>query len=348
MWSFLAKSTLSLLPKDKLLFSAIFIPLGLVMFIGLLFAGPGTIHKHVPLAEDAQYRYYLNAVAQIKTDTTIELDYQQIMAIDAVLLKQDFTTSSQERAYNYKKYFIREEQVEKSCGGTTQPAPSGNTVVGVIVGGPSGPAAPVATAAPTKTCYKTVYYSRTFDDALKMMVADHIISSDQIETIKNYLKFKITLSDFNDDDDEGADTGGLVVEGDIDLKDSEFAWPLPKANTRITSPFGMRVHPVTGVRTGHKGVDLAASTGTEIYSIADGTISFVGNIGNGGNAVYITHGSGIISKYMHMSSFGVTAGQHVVRGQLIGWSGATGRVTGPHLHLQIDVNGTPVNPMYFY
>lgn len=348
MWSFLAKATLSSLPKDKLLFSIIFIPLGLILFIGLFFAGPGTIQKHVPLAEDAQYRFYMNAASQIQSETTIEVDYQQIMAIDAVLLKQDFTYSSQDRAYSYKKYFVREQQEQISCPyEPSAPSPTASTTPGTIVGTKNISKTVSTTSASSKTCYKTVYYGRTFDEVLQMLVADHVITKDQIEDIKDYVKFKIVLHDFHDDDEE-EDTGGLVVEGDSDLKETVFAWPLPKGNKRITSPFGMRTHPVTGIRTGHKGVDLGASTGTDIYSIADGTVTFVGGIGNGGNAVYINHGSGIISKYMHMSGFGVTEGQSVSKGQLIGWAGATGRVTGPHLHLQIEVRGTPVNPMRYY
>jgi murein DD-endopeptidase MepM/ murein hydrolase activator NlpD len=122
----------------------------------------------------------------------------------------------------------------------------------------------------------------------------------------------------------------------------EFQWPV---RGPITSPFGMRVDPITGRYALHSGIDIGADYGTPIQAAADGVVLFVGWYGGYGNAIIIDHGSGLSTLYAHCSAMYVAVNQQIQRGQVIGAVGATGYATGPHLHFEIRVNGVPVNPL---
>lgn len=115
----------------------------------------------------------------------------------------------------------------------------------------------------------------------------------------------------------------------------------------VASNFGWRISPFTGLRTIHKGVDLAASTGTPILSPADGVVIFSGAKAGFGNFIMIAHGYGIVSRYGHNAQNMVQAGQRVSRGEQIGTVGMTGRTTGPHLHYEVWLNSKPVDPKKF-
>ena len=112
----------------------------------------------------------------------------------------------------------------------------------------------------------------------------------------------------------------------------------------ISSCFGYRRSPFTGEREFHKGLDLAADRGTEIYATADGVITFSGRKGFFGNMLMIDHGHGLITRYGHISKFLKKRGDTVYRGEPVATVGNTGRSTGPHLHYEVLLNGVPVNP----
>lgn len=128
---------------------------------------------------------------------------------------------------------------------------------------------------------------------------------------------------------------------------SAAGWTWPTAG-RIGSGFGMRVHPITGVRRLHAGVDIGAPTGTPIVAAATGVVSFASSAGGYGNLVKIAHGGGTETRYAHASVLLVRPGQRVERGQLIARVGSTGLSTGPHLHFEIRVGGEPVDPLTFF
>jgi len=113
----------------------------------------------------------------------------------------------------------------------------------------------------------------------------------------------------------------------------------------LTSSFGNRRDPFTGDPNFHPGLDISANYGDPVYAPAIGTVSSAGANGSYGNLVVIDHGFGIVTKYGHLSRFGVTPGQQVDRGDIIGYVGSTGRSTSPHLHYEIWVNGKLTNPM---
>ena len=122
-------------------------------------------------------------------------------------------------------------------------------------------------------------------------------------------------------------------------------WLVPISYTRMTSPFGMREHPVYGGYRMHNGVDLAAPQGTPIYATRSGVVTASAyQAGGAGYYVSISHGDGYSSIYMHMTHYIVYAGNYVNAGQVIGYCGSTGGSTGPHLHFGISYNGTYVNP----
>jgi murein DD-endopeptidase MepM/ murein hydrolase activator NlpD len=115
----------------------------------------------------------------------------------------------------------------------------------------------------------------------------------------------------------------------------------------ITSTFGTRSDPFSGGRAHHKGIDFEANTGDPVFAAADGVVSFTGVKSGYGNVVEVDHGNGYTTLYGHNSGFTVRAGDLIRAGQQIAKAGSTGRSTGPHIHFEVHVNGTAVNPMPF-
>lgn len=163
---------------------------------------------------------------------------------------------------------------------------------------------------------------------------------------------------------EAASSQSALGEGDAEFRklfaswrsqDTETAKPavqkiaipsrMPVEGVKMTSDYGMRVHPVLGGRRAHKGVDLAAPSGTAVYATADGTVGMAQWYSSYGKYVSIEHGADLETRYAHLSDYIVAPGQSVKKGQLIGYIGSTGRSTGPHLHYEVRVAGEAVNPI---
>ena len=129
---------------------------------------------------------------------------------------------------------------------------------------------------------------------------------------------------------------------------SSSGWVSPVSSYTLTSPFGMRLHPIQKVWKMHNGVDMAAPQGTPIYAAKSGKVTTTSyQAGGAGYYVSINHGDGFSSIYMHMTHYIVSPGQYVSAGQVIGYVGSTGGSTGPHLHFGISYNGSYVNPMNY-
>ncbi len=112
----------------------------------------------------------------------------------------------------------------------------------------------------------------------------------------------------------------------------------------VTSPYGYRVHPITGRWTLHTGIDFGARSGTHIHACRGGTVVRASWYGGYGNAIIVDHGGGMQTLYAHQSAFAVGAGARVAAGQHIGYVGSTGNSTGPHLHFEVYINGRTVDP----
>jgi murein DD-endopeptidase MepM/ murein hydrolase activator NlpD len=118
-------------------------------------------------------------------------------------------------------------------------------------------------------------------------------------------------------------------------------WPVEGP---VTGSFGERIDPFNGEGAFHSGIDISASYGQAIIAPADGIVEFADSMGGYGRAIILDHGHGITTRYGHLSNFAVAAGQHIHRGDTIGYVGLSGRSTGPHLHYEVRINDTPVNP----
>jgi murein DD-endopeptidase MepM/ murein hydrolase activator NlpD len=148
----------------------------------------------------------------------------------------------------------------------------------------------------------------------------------------------------------GAATAGLQQDPTLRLAslsewtraaDAPSLWPV---EGRITSSFGERVDPFNGEGAFHSGVDISVAYGTPVHAAADGVVTFAEVMNGYGNLIELDHGHGLCTRYGHLSGFAVSNGEHVRRGQVIGYVGATGRTTGAHLHYEVRIQDVPVNP----
>ena len=138
----------------------------------------------------------------------------------------------------------------------------------------------------------------------------------------------------------------LPMAGTPSIRSSKsLMWPVP-GHSRISSPFGYRIHPVLKTSRLHSGVDIPAPSGTPIVAAKSGVVITASYMGSYGNVVMIDHGD-IVTVYGHNSSLKVRVGQQVSAGQTIALAGSTGRSTGPHCHFEVRVGGRPTNPLSF-
>ena len=133
------------------------------------------------------------------------------------------------------------------------------------------------------------------------------------------------------------------------VSESGFQWPLPASWNTLSSLFGTRTDPFTGRAGNHTGIDIPASRNTEIYAAKSGVvITSTYNSGGYGNYVVVSHSDGTSTLYAHMNSRNATVGQVVNQGDVIGYVGTTGRSTGNHLHFEVRINGTRVDPIDYF
>ncbi len=134
---------------------------------------------------------------------------------------------------------------------------------------------------------------------------------------------------------------GLTTADWVRMAEAPTLWPV---EGRITGPYGARIDPFNGEGAFHRGVDIQSSYGQPIIAPADGVVSFADFASGYGRMIAINHGHGITTRYGHLSAFAVSEGEQVQRGDIIGYVGLSGRSTGPHLHYEVWLHDTPVNP----
>lgn len=149
------------------------------------------------------------------------------------------------------------------------------------------------------------------------------------------------------DPDTGS-SGGTVKPPDTSVVTGSYIWPCPSC-TYITSGYGNRIHPIFGTERWHSGLDIGAQSGATVIAADGGTVTVATYSSSYGNYVMIYHSNGTYTLYAHMSSLAVSAGQTVTQGQTIGYVGATGWATGPHLHFEIrNASGGTVDPSSYF
>lgn len=136
----------------------------------------------------------------------------------------------------------------------------------------------------------------------------------------------------------------LQLQSEGDYIGGVMKWPVT-GHTRISSPYGNRIHPILKTKRFHSGIDIPAPTGTNIVAAASGKIAFAGTQGGYGKTVIVDHGGGIMTLYAHNSQLAVSKGDQVNQGSVISKAGSTGMSTGPHLHFEVRKNGKYVDPM---
>lgn len=182
-----------------------------------------------------------------------------------------------------------------------------------------------------------------------------LIALENARTIKNSYAAELTEEELNtqkqiEEYNKKLDTIDAQMlflamgDGNTEFIGGEFAWPAPGFTT-ITSPFGMRFHPILHYYRMHNGIDIATPTGTLIVASNSGIVTTASYVGSYGNVVMIDHGGGVTSAYAHGSEIIAKVGQKVEKGDVILKAGSTGLSTGPHLHFEICVNGKYVNPL---
>ena len=182
-------------------------------------------------------------------------------------------------------------------------------------------------------------------DKFQMMYEIYLNEKNEIIEIGEILFANLKLSGQNNTlyyfDNEGSE--GHYDKNGKSVKKALMKTPINGA--RLSSPFGMRKHPIDGFNKMHRGTDFAAPKGTPIMASGDGVVKKAGWCGGGGNCVKIRHNSTYQTIYAHMSKFarGIKKGVRVKQGQTIGYVGSTGKSTGPHLHYEVIVNGKKVN-----
>ena len=141
----------------------------------------------------------------------------------------------------------------------------------------------------------------------------------------------------------GFETGLSPINGDnwVNMADAPSLWPVVGP---ITSSFGERQDPFNGEGAFHAGIDISTSFGQPVRATADGVVLTAGLASGYGREIMIDHGHGIQTLYGHLSGFAVSVGEQVKMGQVIGYVGTSGRSTGPHLHYEVRIRNTPVNP----
>lgn len=145
-------------------------------------------------------------------------------------------------------------------------------------------------------------------------------------------------------EDSLAELGRLLESKKEVLNHTPSIWPLMGW---LTSSFGFRTNPFTGLTQMHEGLDISNRVGSLIVAPADGIVSDIGNDQVHGRVLVISHGFGTISRYCHLNKVLVKVGQKVKRGEKIAEVGMTGKTTGPHLHYEVRLNGIPINPMRY-
>lgn len=300
----------------KVFFMGVMVVLALGMVLTLPF-----FFLFLPATEPENYDHYREGALHIANETGHTIHWQELIALDAFLLKQDFTKRSPSHINEFfMDVFIWSETIEQEYDCSSIDA-DGNEIQS------------------TCTEYVTVQHKRSLDEAMAYLN----LTADEKETVRNYLVINLDdMEELGPQDPTGIPTGNFTPV----IK--KFTWP---CNVYLlTSGFGGRVDPLTGIPGEiHGGIDIGAPKGTPVRATMSGVVTFSQFTDSGGNIVAIDHQNGYVTRYLHLSELRVEVGDRVNQNDVIALSGNTGRkTTGPHLHYEIHENGVKKDPLLFY
>jgi len=170
------------------------------------------------------------------------------------------------------------------------------------------------------------------------------VSNSASKAVNGYLKFLVSAESKAGIDEDKIETDlTALADAPKDKTNITFSHPI-QSKSEITSPYGDRIHPVTGEASFHTGIDIGASMGTEVVAAAGGIVTDAGNDDANGNYAIIEHTGGYATVYAHLDSVFVKSGDSIKTGEKVGEIGSTGISTGPHLHFEIKLNGKSINP----
>lgn len=305
--------------RRELAWVALALAVGLLAFLAMI---AGALAS-VPLVRNAQIDLYQKAAAQLTAPdgTNLEgLSWQLLIAIDAVRYQQDFSRADPASIQALAEMFIKEieEPGNEPCSGTQEHCQCKTE-------------ADEKTGEEIEVCTLKPYVRYTLASTEEVLA--------RLPLTDEQRRLIWTMG--------AIDAKAFMVCLNFKPKADLFAWP---AAGTLTSCFGPRRDPVTGLPADHTGVDIAAAEGAPVYAAAAGTVTFAGTDGEYGQVIHLNHdGTGaMMTLYGHLNSFEVARGAHVDKGVLIGRVGNTGKSTGSHLHFEWRVNGTPVDPLTLY
>ena len=196
---------------------------------------------------------------------------------------------------------------------------------------------------PLGSAKATVHHSRNKSSTISFDVESHAYREQRLTVSKSYVDLTEEQLNRVGQERKVIDTA-LTNWRDTELSDISLHVPV---SGKRSSSFGLRRFFNDQPRSPHKGMDIAAVEGTPIVAPADGIVTATGDFYFNGNTVFVDHGQGLVTMYCHLSEIDVEAGHQLTTGAQLGKVGATGRVTGPHLHFGIYLNGTAVDPALF-
>jgi len=290
----------------KVFMYALLLPLAFLSFFAV---SPTVILESIPLAAPSQVNWYIEASEEVSEKYGKGIDWQELLAIDAVRLEQDFSKSSLEKVKNLAEMFIWEEVIEhESCSINDEGNESCTSWTEII------------------------YHKYSLPELLE------ILNLEDWQKNKVYIFLETDLTILKD-------VGNEMPAG-WKPNIGELEWPVPGVY-RITSKFGPRVDPVEFLDGFHTGLDIGVSKNTSVVAVEEGKVIFAGFAGNYGYVIFIKHEK-YITRYCHLSKIYVKEKDEVFRGEIIGLVGSTGKSTGPHLHFEVRRGSKALDPLQFY
>lgn len=191
-------------------------------------------------------------------------------------------------------------------------------------------------------------YENTIAKTLGYKIPERIKEkAKDVTTTENPISTNEDIKDAKENIEEKKEpeTPTLTLKADVGTRDGiPVLTPVPKRLAKITSPFGVRIHPTLGRPIKHNGVDFGSGRGAEVFAASSGKVALAQYNGTYGNFIIIEHNDGTSSVYAHLERITTTKGSPVRKGEVIGYTGSTGRSTGPHLHYEVRIKGIPVDP----